>query len=147
MLEPKVEPMQKEDLERVLIIEQASFTQPYSRDLFEEELQLDLAHPCVLKVGEALVGFVDYWIVKEEMHLINIAVDPAYRRLGLGSFMMEYLLRTSLEKGIQKIFLDVRTSNVAARALYQKFGFEKVGLRKRYYSDNNEDALVMIKEF
>lgn len=139
--------MQAEDIDRVLKIEQASFPQPYSRELFEEELLLDLAHPSVMKMGEMLVGFMDYWIIKDEMHLITIAVDPSYRRLGLGSRLITFLLDESIKKQVKKIFLDVRKSNQAAIALYEKFGFEKMAIRKKYYSDNDEDAIVMEKKF
>jgi len=139
--------MQKEDIDRVLKIEQASFSQPYSRELFEEELLLDLAHPCVMKAGEALVGFMDYWVVRDEAHLITLAIDPSYRRLGLASKFMVHLIGEARAKKVLKIFLDVRKSNAAAITLYEKFGFERIGIRKKYYSDNNEDAIVMEKRF
>ncbi len=147
MIQPQILRMQKEDIDRVLKIEQASFSQPYSRELFEEELLLDLAHPCVMKTSETLVGFMDYWIIKDEMHLITIAIDPSYRRLGLGSKFVDYLVNQAEKKQVKKIFLDVRKSNVAAIALYEKFNFSKIGIRKKYYSDNNEDAIVMERKF
>lgn len=147
MIQPQILRMQKEDIDRVLKIEQASFSQPYSRELFEEELFLDLAHPCVMKTSETLVGFMDYWIIKDEMHLITIAIDPSYRRLGLGSKFVDYLVNQAEKKQVKKIFLDVRKSNVAAIALYEKFDFLKIGIRKKYYSDNNEDAIVMERKF
>lgn len=146
-IDPQIQGMKAEDIDRILKIEQASFSQPYSRDLFEEELLLDLAHPCVMKMGEVLVGFMDYWLIKDEIHLITIAIDPSYRRLGLASKFLEHLLEVSRQKWVKKIFLDVRKSNMAAIALYQKFGFVKIGVRKKYYSDNDEDAIVMERNF
>lgn len=143
---PVIERMRGEYLDRVIAIERASFSQPYSRDIFEEELTLDIARPQVLKMGEEVVGFIDYWIVRGEVHLINIAIDPAYRRQHLGSLLMNHLEDAGREAGATKIFLDVRKSNESAIALYAKFGYQKVGVRRRYYSENNEDALVMMKE-
>lgn len=138
--------MKREDIDRVLEIERASFAQPYSRELFEEELALDIAFPKIVKSGSTLVGFMDYWIVKEEVHLINIAVDPPYRRLHIATFLMNHLMEEGRQKGAGKIFLDVRGSNLAAIRLYEKFGFKKIGVRRRYYTDNGEDAWVMVKE-
>ena len=146
-LEPQIQRMLREDIDRVLKIEQASFSQPYTRELFEEELHLDLAHPCVMRVGDAMVGFMDYWIIKDEMHLITIAVDPSYRRLGLATKFLNYLIEQAGKKQVKKIFLDVRKSNEAAIALYDKFEFSKIGIRKKYYSDNDEGAIVMEKKF
>lgn len=147
MLEPQILRMEREDIDRVLKIEQASFSQPYSRELFEEELLLDLAHPCVMKASEILVGFMDYWVVRDEAHLITLAIDPSYRRLGLASQFIQHLLQDTQQKKVKKIYLDVRKSNEAAIALYEKFGFQRISLRKKYYSDNDEDAIVMERKF
>jgi ribosomal-protein-alanine N-acetyltransferase len=146
MSQPIIEPMRLGHLDRVLEIEQASFPQPYSRELFEEELSLDIASPQVVRLNSLVVGYIDYWTVKGEIHLINIAVDPAYRKLHIASFMMEHLIKDAQEKGAEKIFLDVRQSNAAAISLYEKFEFKKTGIRRRYYSDNGENALVMVRE-
>ncbi len=145
-LQPIVEPMRLEDLNRILEIEQASFNQPYSRELFEEELKLTMAFPHVVRLGSKIVGYIDYWVVKDEVHLINVAVDPEYRRLHLGTLLMEHLIKVGLEKGALRITLDVRESNLAALRLYENFGFEKTAVRRRYYTDNQEDAWVMIKD-
>jgi len=139
--------MREEHLDRVIEIESLSFNQPYSKDIFFEELSLDIAHPQILRVGDQIVGFIDYWIVRGEIHLINVAVHPAYRRRRFASFLMNHLEDVAHRQGIEKIFLDVRRSNAAAIALYDKFDFKKVGVRRRYYSDNDEDALVMSKTF
>jgi [ribosomal protein S18]-alanine N-acetyltransferase len=144
-IEPILDRMQLKDLDRILEIERASFPQPYSRDIFEEELTLDIAYPMVLRLGGIIVGFIDYWVVKNEIHLINVAVDVAYRHQGWGSFLVEHLEKAAYQHEATKIFLDVRESNLAAIQLYQKFGYKKVGVRRRYYSDNGENALVMAK--
>jgi ribosomal-protein-alanine N-acetyltransferase len=144
---PVVEPMREEHLEHIAEIDELSFNQPYSRDIFKEELSLDIAHPQILRVGDQIVGFIDYWIVRGEIHLINIAVHPAYRRRHYASFLMNHLEDVAQRNAAKKIFLDVRRGNVAGVALYEKFGFKKVGIRRRYYSDNNEDAIVMSKSY
>ncbi len=140
-----LEKMTDEHLERVLEIEEASFSEPYTRDLFEEELALKIAHPYVVKLKNKIVGFIDYWIVKDEIQLINIAVDPKYRAKGIGSFLMKHLDEIGIEKKVEKIFLDVRENNYSAIHLYEKFGYEKVRIRKKYYSDD-ENAIVMVKK-
>ncbi len=139
--------MTQAHLDRVLEIENSSFSQPYSREIFEEELALDIAHPSILKVGEILVGFLDYWLIPQEIHLISIATHPAWRKKGLATFLMEHLEKEANRQGVGRIFLDVRKSNIAAIHLYEKFGFKKIGVRRHYYSENNEDALVMEKKF
>lgn len=144
---PVLETMREEHLDRVMQIESACFSQPYSREIFEEELGLDIAHPKVVRLGKEVVGFIDYWIIRDEVHLINVAIDPLYQRRHLASFLMNHLENVVHERSIKKIFLDVRKSNEGAIRLYEKFGYKEIGLRKKYYSDNNEDAVVMLKTF
>ncbi len=140
-----IEPMTLRDIDRVLEIEKQCFTQPYSRQILEDELVLDVSHLRVLKIGKLIVGFLDYWLIKDEIHLINIAVLPEFQKRGHASFLMKYLFEVGRGKFCKKIFLDVRESNEAAIALYKKFGFIEVGRRKRYYSDNGETAIIMDK--
>ncbi len=139
-------PMLAEHLERVLEIEKSSFAEPYSREIFEDELVLDVAHIQLLQIGETIAGFVDYWLVRNEIHLINIAVDPVFRKRGMGAFLMHHLEEVGERNKVEKIFLDVRKSNLEAIQLYEKFGYKTVRIRKKYYPDNQEDALVMVKE-
>ncbi|MBL7684652.1 MAG: ribosomal protein S18-alanine N-acetyltransferase [Deltaproteobacteria bacterium] len=143
---PLIERMRWEDLDVVLSIAQQSFPQPYSREMFLEEMSLDIAHPMVLKIRQKIIGLLDYWIVQDEIHLITIAIDPQYRQKGFGSLLMGHLETVAIEKQIRKIFLDVRKSNESAIQLYEKFGYLRVGSRKKYYTDNDEDALVMEKK-
>ena len=140
-----IEPMTLQEVEQVLEIEKQCFTQPYSRQILEDELALDVSHLRVLKLGKRIIGFLDYWLVNDEIHLINIAILPEFQRRNYATLLMKYLLEVGREKFCKKIFLDVRQSNEGAIALYQKFGFIEVGNRKRYYSDNSETAIVMEK--
>ena len=140
-----IEPMTLQEVDQVLEIEKQCFTQPYSRQILEDELALDVSHLRVLKFGKHIIGFLDYWLVNDEIHLINIAILPEFQRQNHASLLMKHLLEVGREKFCKKIFLDVRQGNEAAIALYQKFGFTQVGNRKRYYSDNGETAIVMEK--
>ncbi len=142
----KLIPMTLDHLPHVLEIERASFVDSYSIDIFKEELRLDIAFPKVLFDEDQMVGFVDYWLVKDEIHLINIAVDPVFRKRGYGSKLLTHLDEVAHEHEVAKIFLDVRKSNAEAIHLYEKFGYKTIKVRKKYYSDNQEDAFVMLKE-
>lgn len=136
-------PMILEDLPEVLKIEEVSFPRPFSRGLFETELQLAIAHLYSAKENNQLVGYIDFWDSGQEIHLINIAVDPGRRHHGVGTRLMETLMDYAKRKRTREIYLDVRVSNQSAIRLYEKFGFKPVSVRKGYYQDNNEDALLM----
>jgi ribosomal-protein-alanine acetyltransferase len=134
------------DLDEVLRIERASFEQPYSRAIIEQELKITAARVWVALHRGKIVAYIDFWVVKDEMELVSIAVSPRYKRRGVGDFMMQRMCRFADQQRARFIYLDVRQSNIAAQLLYAKFGFAKVGLRRRYYSDNQEDAIIMKKE-
>lgn len=135
--------METEHLDFVLEIERLSSSRPYSKKLFQEEIELDVAYPQVLFLKETLIGFFDYWWVSGEVHLISLAIHPAWRGKGYGNFLVETLISQSIIKKSFRILLDVRAGNTRAIKLYQKFEFQKISVRKRYYSDNQEDAWIM----
>jgi ribosomal-protein-alanine N-acetyltransferase len=139
----RIVPMTREDLPQVLEIERVSFPLPFSENLFHMELDLNSAHMMVAKLGDEVRGYLDFWHIDNEMHVINIAVSPRSRREGIGSQLMRYLAEFGNRKQAELIYLDVRESNVAAINLYKKCGFEQIDIRKGYYQDNEEDALVM----
>lgn len=138
--------MTREDLPEVLAIERASFPLPFSEKLFQMELKLNIAHLLVATQDDEVKGYLDFWHVDTEMHVINIGVSPSSRQLGIGSLLMEYLIDYGKQHKVEHIFLDVRESNKAAIGLYLKFGFEQIDVRKGYYHDNQEDALVMARK-
>lgn len=138
-----IEKMRLEDLPQVLAIEQASFPTPFSENLFRMELNLDVARLYVVRQREQVIGYIDYWCLGPEMHVITIAAHPDFRRQGIGSFLIEFMFEDAKKNSVKQISLDVRASNNAAITLYGKFGFRQTGVRKRYYQDNEEDALVM----
>lgn len=139
----QIRPMTKEDLPRVLAIEKVSFPTPFSEHLFLIELNLSIAHLDVILVDGLVAGYIDYWLLPGEMHLINIAVAPDQRGKGVGHALMEYLLTFARRHKVTEIQLDVRRSNDVAIHLYERFGFQVVGVRKNYYQNNREDAFMM----
>jgi ribosomal-protein-alanine N-acetyltransferase len=143
-----VGPMSQCDLEEVLEIEKKSFPSPWSKALFVRELsnrasKLFVAREEVEGMAR-LFGYVCFWIVADEAHILNLAVHPSYRRLNTASLLLLHTLAYCREQGVVHIFLEVRRSNRPAQSLYKKFGFVINSIRKGYYNDTREDALVMI---
>jgi [ribosomal protein S18]-alanine N-acetyltransferase len=133
------------DLDDVLAIENASFARPWSRQMFLDELSNKAASVIVFRVSGKPVGYMCFWEVVDEGHLLNIAVHPEQRSHGLGTFMLGYLERACRQRGLSRILLDVGRRNTPARNLYKKFGFKAIGFRKNYYAETRDDALVMEK--
>lgn len=141
------EEMRLEHLDQVLEIEKASFPTPWSRDAFRGEiLQNDFAHYIVAVYDSAVIGYGGMWIILDEAHITNVAVRPDLRGRSIGKVLMMEIIRQAVMKGANSMTLEVRPSNKAARKLYHGLGFIERGLRKRYYSDTNEDAIIMWKE-
>ena len=139
-----IEPMRLEDVPDVHRIESASFPTPWPDYAFKQEIQTNrLAHYLVVKAGDETVGYGGMWLMVDEAHITTFAVLPEWRRRGIGGRLMLELMHVALKLNAHIVTLEVRLSNHAARALYGKFGFRPVGIRPRYYSDNNEDALIM----
>jgi ribosomal-protein-alanine N-acetyltransferase len=139
-------PMLEVDLTRVVEIEKASMPSPWSKELFEEELRRERAQYFVVEKDGVVAGYMGYWEAPEEAHIINLAIGPEFRKQGLGQEMIERCLDFAIKRGARLATLEARESNEAARNLYEKCNFRTVAIRKKYYSDNQEDAVVMIKE-
>ena len=139
-------PMIVEDLEQVVEIEKASMPSPWSKELFEEELKRDRARFFVGVIDGQVAGYMGYWEAPQEAHIINLAISPQFRQKGLGFQMLEYCLRFAYNQGARLATLEVRESNGAAQRLYEKMNFRTVAIRKKYYSDNQENAVVMLKD-
>jgi ribosomal-protein-alanine N-acetyltransferase len=135
--------MTSRDLDDVLVVEHLSFTLPWSKRMFEDELSNPQAHYLVLELGEHVIGYGGFWKILDEGHITNIAVHRDFRGKSYGKKLLKALLEHARNLGIHALTLEVRVSNAAAIALYEGFGFEKAGVRKRYYADNQEDALIM----
>lgn len=141
--ETAIQKMTEADLPEVLAIEQASFPTPFTLNLFKMELNLSVAHLFVARQSGKIVGYIDYWRVGPEAHLITIGVDPHSRKSGVGTELVNHMIDDLKKHRVEVVSLDVRPTNAAALRLYQKFGFRQVGIRKKYYQDNDEDALVL----
>jgi ribosomal-protein-alanine N-acetyltransferase len=133
------------DLPDLLTIEAASFVHPWSKGDFLSELSKSPPTLYVTRRDPAgpVLGYICFWMVADEIQMLNIAVHPAYRRQGLGRTLLVFLLTLAREKKALKVFLEVRPSNQTALALYRSLGFETLYRRPRYYDDEGEDALVM----
>ena len=135
------------DIDQVLEVERLSFTNPWSKDTFQAEIQSNLfAYYFVAVQNETIVGYGGMWMILDEAHVTNIAVHPDFRGLNFGKKLVHELIIQAFKQGASKITLEVRVSNLAARNLYKGFGFHEAGVRKGYYSDNNEDAIIMWKD-
>ena len=140
----RVEPMTIADLPAVHAIERASFSVPWPDDAYRNELLTNrLASYVVARAGDETVGFGGLWVMVDEGHITTFAVEPRWRRRGVGEWILLALLDRAVERHAREATLEVRLSNVPARRLYEKYGFRPVGIRPRYYSDNGEDALIM----
>jgi ribosomal-protein-alanine N-acetyltransferase len=132
------------DIPAVHAIESASFPTPWPPYAFRQEIETNrMARYIVVRAGERVIAYAGIWLMVDEAHLTTFAVLPAYRRRGIGGFLLSELMALSADLGAVVATLEVRLSNAAARKLYQEFGFRPVGMRPRYYSDDGEDALIM----
>lgn len=140
------------DVPAVIAIERASFNVGWPATAFERELsQNQMARYIVLEgddpgTVDGLVGFAGLWLMVEEAHVVTVAVVPEQRGRGLGRLLVHALVAMAHDSGMTAATLECRVSNAAARALYGSYGFYEVGTRKRYYSDNHEDAIIMTTE-
>jgi ribosomal-protein-alanine N-acetyltransferase len=144
----RIEPMRLDDLEEVLTIERASFPHPWSRQAFVYELRENRVARLWVVRAEAeaeppVVGYLCLWFIADEVHVTNLAVHPAHRQRGIGRYLLGSLLELYRQEGARRAALEVRPSNDSARRLYEAFGFRQVGLRKGYYFDTGEDAVLM----
>ncbi len=139
-----VDSMQLADIPRVLEIERQSFPTPWPHDAYAHELKENrLAVYLVARVDKEIVGYAGMWIIMDEAHITTIAVDPPRRGQHIGERLLVSLIEAALQRRARWMTLEVRKSNAAAQALYKKYGFREIGVRKGYYSDNREDAIVM----
>ncbi len=140
----EIAPMTTADVPWVTKIERASFSTVWPSDAFYNELNTNkLAHYFVGRIGDRIVAYGGVWVILEDSHVTTIAVDPAFRGKRLGEVMLLRLIDEAMERGAAWMTLEVRESNTVAQQLYRKYGFTTVTMRRGYYSDDNESALVM----
>ncbi len=140
----KIDQMKFSDIDSVLWVEESSFRTPWSRQLFEEEFKSpERSHYFVAKVDDHVVGYMGFWLIQDEAHITNLAVHPGFRRHHIGEQLLQTTMIYAYALGARRATLEVRISNEPAKKLYQKYGFNNIAIRKGYYSDNREDALIM----
>lgn len=141
----KLADMRIEHIPGVLQIEQVSFPTPWTRQSFTYEITQNnfACYQIVLDEQEKVVAYAGMWLILDEAHITNIAVHPNCRGNKLGKVLMLEMMRQAVLRGAVRMTLEVRPSNYKARKLYEKLGFKERGLRKKYYTDTNEDAVIM----
>ena len=143
----RILPARHHDLGAISAIAQACFTVPWPLQELEKELTRAHATLRVLwPTGGPVAGFVSYWHVDTEVQIMNVAIAPAQQQRGFGSALLEDALALAVRQGATSAVLEVRRSNLPALRLYERHGFARVGVRARYYSDNQEDAIVMCRD-
>lgn len=139
-----IDAMRMDDIPQVHEIERLSFSTPWPSYAFEQELTGNrLARYVVARAGGRVVAFAGVWLMVDEAHITTFSVHPEWRRQGIGRRLLLRLAELASELGAQRMTLEVRVTNRAAQALYRGYGFEVVGRRPRYYTDDGEDAFVM----
>ncbi len=147
--------MHADDLDAVMEIERAAFRHPWSPELFRRELEHDWSTILVVvepltsapgKGSERIAAFLIYWLVHDEVHILNVSVAPESRRKGIARMLMAEVEKRAHAASAALLTLEVRRSNQAALDLYKEFDYRAVGVRPKYYADEGEDAIVMVKE-
>ena len=142
-----IQDMTLDDVDGVQVVERASFPLPWPANAFRHELtQNKNARYVVARDGERIVAYAGLWLMVDEAHITTFAVLPEVRRRRIGERLLQRLFEIAHEMKAEWLTLEVRASNLAAQRLYEKYGFRRAGVRRRYYSDNNEDALIMWTE-
>jgi len=139
-----VRPMRMDDLEAILDIEMASFSTPWSLQAFKAELKdNEYARYVCLDLEGKVIGYMGLWFILDEGHITNVAIAPNYRGQKWGEFLMRSVMSKMMNEGMERMTLEVRASNSPAQSLYSRLGFVTAGVRKGYYADTGEDALIM----
>lgn len=138
-----IRPMVQTDIPNILEMETLCFSVPWTRNMFLEELENEQARYLVGLCDGQVAGYAGYWAILDEGHITNVAVHPHMQRRGIAKALLHELMQMAGAEGIHSLTLEVRKGNVAAIALYEHFGFQTAGVRKKYYEDNGEDALIL----
>ncbi len=136
--------MEEDHIDQIMEIEKVSFPTPWHKRIFELELGKPRSLHSVYKIGDKVVGYLISWMLYDEIHILNVAVHPEYRRNGIAKKLIDHTINHFSKKGAITVILEVRTSNIAAQNLYEKMGFQVLRTRKKYYTDTGEDALVLM---
>lgn len=142
-----VRPAHIDDLKAILEIERVSFATPWSLEAFKVELKdNEYARYLCLELDGQVIGYMGLWFILDEGHITNIAISPNHQGQHWGEFLMRSVMEKMVEQGMERMTLEVRVSNSPAQSLYQRLGFAIAGVRKGYYADTGEDAMIMWAE-
>lgn len=142
----RLRPVTSSDLEDILAIEKVSYRYPWTPRFFLQELRVPCARSLLGMINGKPVGYVIYWLLPSEIDIHNLAVHPDHRRQGIGRSLLQAVVDEAKHERRSRITLEVRKSNAAAQRLYESAGFVSQGIRKGYYSDDGEDAVIMALE-
>ncbi|WP_368488635.1 ribosomal protein S18-alanine N-acetyltransferase [Clostridium sp. BJN0013] len=144
----EISSLKLEHIDRILLIDNLCFPTPWSRESFNKEIEGNtLARYIIAKKSKTIIGYAGMWIILDEGHITTIAVHPKYRGIGAGNLLLESLVEICKIESINNMTLEVRKSNIVAQNLYKKYGFVESGIRRSYYADNKEDAIIMWKYY
>lgn len=139
----EITPMTIADLDEVYEIEKISFSMPWTKQMWMDEMiKSQIANHLVARLDGKILGYAGFWLIIDEAEIVNIAVHPEYRRKGIGNLLLKELLNLAKTKEAKLVTLEVRETNESAKKLYSKSGFQLIAIRKKFYKDTNEDALV-----
>ena len=139
---PSISALGAADIREVMELESLCFAYHWTEEQFRLGLERGAYHILGLRLDKRMVGYAAFYVIQGDMEIMNLAVHPDFRRQGYGAMLLDAVLRQSRAAGAHQGFLDVKESNVPAIDLYRKFGFKQIGVRKRYYPDTHEDALL-----
>jgi len=140
-------PMNERDVPEVYQIERVSFSYPWFPSLFIRETKKPgFSFFQVMKLNGKIIGYAGYWKIRNEAHLVDLAIHPDWRRRGLGSRLFRYIIDQIKSKGMDLVTLEVRETNLVAQRFYEKFDFQKIAVRRAYYKDTGENAIIYWKK-
>lgn len=139
-------PFAMDHIPAVMHIESEAYPEPWTYQMFRQELENRQGYFCVMYFNEEIAGYGGFWLLLDEAHITRVTAVSRLRGMGLGRRMMQHLLEIATERGAVVARLEVRESNLAALHLYESLGFLREGRRKAYYQNTNEDAIVMVKK-
>lgn len=143
----KIRPMLNRDILSVVEIDRKSYSQPWGVNEFFREINYNrFGRYFVAEIDKKIVGYIGSWFLGDLIHITTVAVDPEYRRKGIGEMLMNFIIDMGKGEKVKKVVLEVRVSNLVAQKLYEKLGFKIEKIKKEYYPDNKEDAYYMVKE-
>jgi len=138
-----IKKMTNNDINDILLLEEECFTDPWTKKMFEGEMEHENVYYFLAKYNDCLIGYVGFWDITSECHITNMCIAPSMQNNGAGTFLMKYLVKFCRNKSINTATLEVRRSNTVAINFYLKLGFKNEGIRKNYYTRPTEDAIIM----